>query len=109
MSFNADVDGQGIFGTNFFNYTPGAQNSQTDLPPWNMSDKFWVYWAVTIPVTLATVMAWAVWQYHRELMDTLTKHSARIRQVISPSKFWAHDRWSQKEGFDERESGLSSR
>ncbi|KAH8698688.1 hypothetical protein BGW36DRAFT_376609 [Talaromyces proteolyticus] len=45
----------GIFGSNFFNYTPGSSTGRD----WNMSDKFWVYWVVTIPLTLMTLYGWA--------------------------------------------------
>jgi hypothetical protein len=45
----------GIFGSNFFNYSPGR-----DGPDWNMSSKFWIYWAVTIPLTILTFLSWVV-------------------------------------------------
>lgn len=40
-----------LFSTSFFNY---------DAPAgiWGLSDKFWIYWAVTIPVTALTVFLW---------------------------------------------------
>ncbi|PYH43448.1 uncharacterized protein BP01DRAFT_98117 [Aspergillus saccharolyticus JOP 1030-1] len=47
----------GLFGTNFFNFTDG------DAHTWFMADSFWLYWAVTIPLTLATMAVWAWWHY----------------------------------------------
>jgi hypothetical protein len=28
-----------------------------------MSGNFWLYWAITLPLTLATVLVWASWHY----------------------------------------------
>ncbi|GAB1198565.1 hypothetical protein APSETT444_007891 [Aspergillus pseudonomiae] len=47
----------GIFGSNFFDYQSGEKES------WEMSHKFWLYWVVTIPLTLATFAVWALWHY----------------------------------------------
>ncbi|EED21393.1 conserved hypothetical protein [Talaromyces stipitatus ATCC 10500] len=47
----------GIFGSNFFNYNPPNNDGSAD---WRMSDKFWIYWVITIPVTIFTVMLWAM-------------------------------------------------
>lgn len=43
-----------VFSTSFFDYNA---NSGT----WNMSDKFWIYWAFAIPTTLVTFASWAFW------------------------------------------------
>ncbi|GES58203.1 hypothetical protein ATEIFO6365_0004035400 [Aspergillus terreus] len=45
----------GIFGSNFFDF-----NSPTD-ETWATSNKFWVYWAVTVPLTAITLILWAWW------------------------------------------------
>ncbi|KAK4129170.1 hypothetical protein N657DRAFT_676831 [Parathielavia appendiculata] len=42
-----------IFSTSFFNY--GEDGS------WLVSDKLWIYWATTIPATIATVVLWQNW------------------------------------------------
>ncbi|KAE8349437.1 hypothetical protein BDV28DRAFT_60942 [Aspergillus coremiiformis] len=47
----------GIFGTNFFDYQSGAADSL------EMAKNFWLYWVVTLPLTLATVVVWALWHY----------------------------------------------
>ncbi|RAK78911.1 uncharacterized protein BO72DRAFT_526457 [Aspergillus fijiensis CBS 313.89] len=47
----------GLFGTNFFNFTDGDEHT------WFMAGSFWLYWAVTIPLTLATMAVWAWWHY----------------------------------------------
>ncbi|KAH8432730.1 uncharacterized protein LDX57_010358 [Aspergillus melleus] len=47
----------GLFGTNFFDFAPG------DDSDWKTASTFWMYWAVTIPLTLATVVIWALWHW----------------------------------------------
>ncbi|KAL4972040.1 hypothetical protein BDW66DRAFT_145002 [Aspergillus desertorum] len=51
----------GLFGTNFFSFQADPGNT------WLMADEFWLYWAVTLPLTLATVVIWAIWHWQ----DTL--------------------------------------
>ncbi|KAE8423748.1 hypothetical protein BDV36DRAFT_321 [Aspergillus pseudocaelatus] len=51
----------GIFGSNFFDFQSGEKES------WEMSREFWLYWAVTIPLTLATFTVWALWHYRAQL------------------------------------------
>ncbi|RMZ44065.1 hypothetical protein CA14_004228 [Aspergillus flavus] len=51
----------GIFGSNFFDFQAGEKES------WEMSREFWLYWAVTIPLTLATFAVWALWHYRTKL------------------------------------------
>lgn len=31
-----------------------------------MSDQFWIYWALTIPITMAVVAVWVFWDRRRE-------------------------------------------
>ncbi|KAK1148192.1 hypothetical protein N8T08_010837 [Aspergillus melleus] len=48
---------KGLFGTNFFDFAPG------DDSDWKTASTFWMYWAVTIPLTLVTVVIWALWHW----------------------------------------------
>lgn len=50
---------QALFGMSFFDFDPG---SDTEPPRWTMSRMFWVYWIITIPATLLTILLWRVWQ-----------------------------------------------
>ena len=43
-----------IFSTSFFNFNP-------DTDEWSISSMFWVYWAVTIPITSITAGLWLFW------------------------------------------------
>ncbi|PLB34928.1 uncharacterized protein BDW47DRAFT_111295 [Aspergillus candidus] len=51
----------GVFGTNFFDMDSLGQGEST----WAVSSNFWLYWAVTVPLTLVTVMAWALWHFYQ--------------------------------------------
>ncbi|OCK80315.1 hypothetical protein K432DRAFT_425842 [Lepidopterella palustris CBS 459.81] len=44
-----------IFSMSFFNFNP-------DEDRWTVSKKFWVYWAVAIPLTCITAISWTFWQ-----------------------------------------------
>ncbi|KAH7138860.1 hypothetical protein B0J11DRAFT_574805 [Dendryphion nanum] len=52
----------GLFGMNFFDFDASAEKES-----WRVSDKFWLYWAITIPVTALTVMIWVVFFHAKAL------------------------------------------
>ena len=39
--------------------------SQEDV----LSPRFWIYWAVTLPLTLSTVGIWLAWTYRRAVLS----------------------------------------
>ena len=42
-----------------------------------VSKRFWVYWAVTVPLTLATLLAWAVWTRRETRRQSVKDFEAR--------------------------------
>jgi phosphate/sulfate permease len=50
---------QAIFSMSFFNFTPKSNN---EPGRWTMSEKFWVYWVVAVPLTAIAVGCWLAWQ-----------------------------------------------
>ena len=62
----------GLFGMNFFQF---QEQSGTQI--WAVSDRFWLYWAVTVPLTLTTVVIWVV-VFH---WSTLRRGSRWIRAI----------------------------
>ncbi|KAJ8063444.1 hypothetical protein OCU04_008661 [Sclerotinia nivalis] len=48
-----------IFSTSFFNFSPG---NSIEPQRWMVSDKFWIYWVVTIPLTLVIMLLWFIYQ-----------------------------------------------
>lgn len=73
--------GQTIFGTNFFSFQPDRDAEQSSFA---VSRRFWIYWALSIPLTVATLALWFWWsrwtehlRLSRSRADTLrAKHIA---------------------------------
>ncbi|OAX78783.1 hypothetical protein ACJ72_06908 [Emergomyces africanus] len=59
-----------LFGMNFFDF---SVDGNTGKQTFAMSDKFWVFWAISLPVTGAVILAWAVWDFWYPLASTLTQ------------------------------------
>ncbi|TVY52504.1 hypothetical protein LCER1_G006989, partial [Lachnellula cervina] len=57
-----------LFSTSFFNFSPATS---TEPQHWRVSEQFWVYWAVALPLTLVTVASLVFWQrvYTKEALD----------------------------------------
>ncbi|KAH8679210.1 hypothetical protein BGZ61DRAFT_69203 [Ilyonectria robusta] len=43
-----------IFSMSFFNYSPESDS-------WSVSEKFWLYWAIAVPITVVTPLLWQYW------------------------------------------------
>lgn len=59
---------QALFSTTFFTF---------NAHDWEVSDKFWIYWAITIPATASIVMAYWVF-------TTAVVHQGRPNEKASP-------------------------
>lgn len=59
---------QAIFSTQFFDFSPATETGPQQFV---VSDKFWIYWATAIPVTIAALLLWLFWQrrYRNPLRD----------------------------------------
>jgi Mg2+ and Co2+ transporter CorA len=73
----------GIFGTNFFQF--GTDQLQKG---WKVSEDFWLYWAITVPLTLGTVLIW-----------TCAFHWGAVRGMLG-------GRWWKGKENRQREKGL---
>ncbi|KAE8378068.1 hypothetical protein BDV26DRAFT_262210 [Aspergillus bertholletiae] len=56
----------GIFGMNFFNF----DTTESGVMQWSLSDNFWLYWLVTIPLTLTTMAVWLLW-FNRDVLTRI--------------------------------------
>ncbi|KAE8416244.1 hypothetical protein BDV36DRAFT_297217 [Aspergillus pseudocaelatus] len=56
----------GIFGMNFFNFDTNESGTMV----WSLSDNFWLYWLVTIPLTLTTMAVWLLW-FNRDVITRI--------------------------------------
>lgn len=54
-----------VFSTSFFNF-------DAEQGVWAVSDKIWIYWVVSVPVTSITILLWFFW--HRVFPPTLVGH-----------------------------------
>ncbi|KAL4875900.1 hypothetical protein BJY04DRAFT_201010 [Aspergillus karnatakaensis] len=66
----------GVFGTNFFDFdspTPGE---------WAHS-RFWLYWAVAVPLTLATMGTWAAWHKRNLIQERFDSSYASMQRKFS--------------------------
>ncbi|KAL8701982.1 MAG: hypothetical protein Q9201_004628 [Fulgogasparrea decipioides] len=48
-----------VFSMSFFNFSPGSMAHEGD---WMVSEKFWLYWAISVPLTIITIASWLLWQ-----------------------------------------------
>lgn len=100
----------GIFGSNFFNYSPSSNSgnlsngsADSSVSDWNMSEEFWIYWVITIPVTLFTVLLWAM------LDETMAVYESVFGRVIRGAfgKLWS--RLLVEKQLDEKREHSTSR
>lgn len=61
--FNFQNSGGGGSGSSSDNSTSSASSSSN--PP-AVSNQFWIYWVVTIPLTIVIVLTWYIWERRRE-------------------------------------------
>jgi len=57
-----------IFSMSFFNFDANSGS-------WSVSDKFWVYWALAVPITVITTILWHYWQ--EEFLGNLSVDNQR--------------------------------
>jgi hypothetical protein len=50
--------GQTVFGTNFFSF---ERDGSTGRPSFAVSHQFWIYWALSVPLTVVTLALWFWW------------------------------------------------
>lgn len=54
---------QGVFGTNFFDFDAPSEGG------WAHSH-FWLYWAVALPLTFATMGVWLAWHRRNAIKES---------------------------------------
>ena len=47
------------FSMTFFNFSPG---NEAHPEAWVVSEKIWIYWAISLPLTIITILSWLTWQ-----------------------------------------------
>jgi hypothetical protein len=54
----SDHIAQSLFGMNFFDYSSG----DTQTKAMTVSSNFWIFWAISVPLTISVILTWYVWQ-----------------------------------------------
>ena len=68
-----------IFSMNAF-FAMGSDNSTIIV-----SDKFWIFWVVTVPVTVAILAGWGFWK--EKIFTRMPEYGAEV--VLRPNSSWA--------------------
>lgn len=48
-----------VFSMTFFNFSPG---NGVHPEAWVVSEKIWIYWVISLPLTIVTILSWFTWQ-----------------------------------------------
>lgn len=56
-----------LFSMSMFDWRAGEQA---------VSDRFWIYWAITIPLTVLTVSFWLIWDHRRTVLAQIRNQEA---------------------------------
>lgn len=79
-----------------FSWSQSSSSDGTSV----VSNKFWIYWAVTIPLTLATIIIWRLWwlwqerSYQKEVEEAVGDGKDKVDDM-APLR---HDSWSHMYG-----------
>jgi Mg2+ and Co2+ transporter CorA len=69
----------GLFGMNFFDFS-----AESDHQSWKVSNKLWIYWAITLPLTLVTVLVWVL-AFHRGALKWPVVRRKKAREAAKPT------------------------
>ncbi len=69
-----------------FDWSSSALSS-TDVTNKTVSTQFWIYWAVTIPLTLSAMVAWRLWWLWQERKNAREMSDAlELKEKIEDAK-----------------------
>src|SRR5271156_1942463 len=57
---------QALFSTTFFTFSENG---------WQTSHRFWIYWVITVPVTIVVLVLWNIWLAHGQIRKILRTRS----------------------------------
>ncbi|KAK1843260.1 hypothetical protein CCHR01_14121 [Colletotrichum chrysophilum] len=80
-----------VFSTTFFEFDSGSGE-------WLMSDKFWVYWVVAIPVTIVTALMWK----HGRYFDARQRTVLASHRVNADASHQGRRTWDSAIADDDR-------
>ena len=50
---------QAVFSMTFFDFSP---RNEAHPEAWVVSEKIWIYWVISLPLTIVTILSWFTWQ-----------------------------------------------
>ncbi|KAL2359067.1 hypothetical protein RJZ56_008100 [Blastomyces dermatitidis] len=77
-----------LFGMNFFDF---SVDEDTGKQTFAMSDKFWVYWAISLPVTAAVLLAWVLYDYSYLITSKIKKpllEDSKFKEILKLGSFF---------------------
>lgn len=101
-----------VFSTSFFDFSPASQDAagaSADSAMAMVSSKFWIYWVITIPVTMAIVGVWWIWErkrderYEREDKDLEKGSEDMERDIMAAMRkrtMSKHSTWGKDSKWD---------
>lgn len=61
---------QALFSTTIFAYGDNG---------WEASHRFWIYWAITIPVTIVVLIVYSLWFFYGRILEFMKSRSGCAR------------------------------
>ena len=52
-----------------------------------VTQHFWIYWAVTVPLTLAVLLTWTIWDWFR------SRRQGKEDLAVQQTEFFGHKEW----------------
>ncbi|KAK3376343.1 hypothetical protein B0T24DRAFT_525754 [Lasiosphaeria ovina] len=92
------VNSQTLFSMSMFDWQAGSSSSSSPDgggPDGSVVRAFWIYWAVSVPLTILVLVGWRVWWHHQRSQyarqyqhRTQTKEGSEIALEAKPKKGW---------------------
>lgn len=70
-----------LFGMNFFDFAADG-----DGQTWAVSEKLWLYWAVTLPLTFLTLGSWWAWDFRQKQWKFYGHPRAKKEAIEKPKQ-----------------------
>lgn len=88
LAFQTPLTGlkQGFFGMNFFDF---SASNDGDSAHWVISSRIWIFFALTVPVTIVAVFLWLYWKRDSALkrkLNGLKKKDGAVKSRLSSSE-----------------------
>ena len=71
---------QALFSMVFFDTKTTGNGSQSLL----VGSQWWLFPAITVPLTILVFAVWVLWQRYRNKMDSVTLGTSRLKDFVKP-------------------------